>query len=48
MSGIDPKHISWPSDAMHPHNDIPLDKIQDMLHNGTCLFDVDRKNDYGF
>lgn len=31
---INPSHISWPSDAMHPTNDLPVSKIVEMLKDG--------------
>ena len=31
---VDPAHISWPSDAMHPTNDLPVETIIGYLQRG--------------
>lgn len=31
---VDPARVSWPADAMHTTNDIPIPTIQDMLRGG--------------
>ena len=34
VPGINPQHIAWPSDAMHPTNDIPMSGIRAYLKAG--------------
>eukprot|EP00042_Codosiga_hollandica_P033425 m.222825 g.222825 ORF g.222825 m.222825 type:complete len:360 (+) comp54184_c0_seq1:109-1188(+) len=37
VPGINPAHISWPSDGMHPTNDLPLDTIRGYLLTGRVV-----------
>ncbi|KAA0156399.1 hypothetical protein FNF29_01191 [Cafeteria roenbergensis] len=34
VANVDPSRVSWPADAMHTKNDVPLHKIQEMLRAG--------------
>jgi hypothetical protein len=33
VPNVNPKYISWPSDAMHPKNDLPVTAIQGYLNS---------------